>query len=136
MIFSYTKFPLDRPNPLTRERYLCRPVVIIDLGHEGHFLQTTALLDTGADWNFAPLEYASALDIDVAGCPTVPVGGIGQGTAEAAFAPVRIRIGGKKIDTMMGFGNFPIILLGQCGFFDRIKSASFHFPLKFELIFR
>jgi len=134
--FSYFKFPLQVDSRITSDKFIYRPVIQIEIGNGGSYFLSLALLDTGSDWNFAPEDIANIINIDLSKCPSIPVSGITGAPVEARFAPVRLRIGGKKIDAIMGFGKFPTVLLGQCGFFDRIKSIQFFYPSRFDIQFK
>lgn len=136
MIFSYTKYPIDDDlSSVLGKQFLYRPFIPIEIGHDVHRYQITALLDTGADYTVGPSELAEVLGIDLSDCPSMPMGGIGDGHIETRFANVTMRIGGKSFETCMGFGDFSLVLLGQFGFFEKLRKVSFYYPEKFKLEF-
>lgn len=94
-----------------------------------------ALIDSGADYNMAPVELAELFEIDLSSYPSVPIEGVEQSkTIHLAIVPLILKVGGCSIQSYLGFGgNLPNILLGQKGFFDKLKNISFKYPKYTEL---
>jgi len=123
------------PDPLDGERHCFRPMLPIEISVDQKIEWVDALIDSGADYNTAPSELAEVFEINLENYPKIDVGGIEQAKRIAlAMVPVVLKFGGHSIETYLGFGgNLPNVLLGQRGFFDRVKKISFEYPKDVEI---
>lgn len=135
----YYKFR-TAPNPIDKHEYCYRPFLSLRLQIGTKLLNTKldALIDSGADYNMAPVELASLFNVDLSKYPYTDVGGIEQtNRVKLYFVPVTMWVEDKAVHTHMGFGgNLPYILLGQRGFFDKLKEVTLRYPKYVELKFK
>jgi len=123
------------PDPIDGEKHCFRPMLPLEISVNQKIEWIDALIDSGADYNMAPVELAEVFKLDLGDYPKIDVGGIEQAKRIAlAMVPVSLKFGGYSIETHLGFGgNLPNILLGQRGFFNRVKSISFEYPKNVEI---
>ena len=135
MKFQYEKLPQQPPSPVDGAKHKFRPMVPIEIEISGRAEWWAGLIDSGADFNMAPLEIAEYYEIDINDYPQLEVRGIDrEGGIKLGLVPIKMKFGGHLIETIVGIGGkIPYILLGQKGFFDKVKQVSFHYPKYVEI---
>lgn len=133
MKFPYRKFLLPQ---YSKSKYfghsLLKPIIPIEICFKDKKVQYLALIDSGADFCIFHGEIGTYLGLDVKkGIPMVFSGIQGNSGSKAYLHEVKLTIGGKEYQTIVGF-SFDISprgfgVLGQKGFFDI-------FTVKFDLI--
>lgn len=102
-----------------------RPVIPVELEHNGMVLRYEALVDSGADMCIFPGEIGELLGIDVERGIAQSVTGVTGVLQSYYIHPVSIRIGEVSVDVDVGFlphmTDFGYGVLGQHGFFDLFK---------------
>jgi hypothetical protein len=99
-----------------------RPVIPIEMRHNGQSFRCEVLVDSGADMNTANIEIAEILGIDVkAGIPG-KVQGVTGGSEANWTHDITIVVGGHKRLVPVAFGekvgHWGFQIVGQKGFFD------------------
>ncbi|MBI2327147.1 hypothetical protein HYU92_02405 [Candidatus Curtissbacteria bacterium] len=130
--FYYTLLPIldHQGNKITE---VARPIIeiVINYKHGEMVGPLKALLDSGADNNLFPVVVGSALGINISKGRKFSTFGIsGQEIIVFRHYGIKIFIDGSAIATYVDFsydyGDIPI--LGQQGFFDKVKSIKFVRP--------
>jgi len=103
-------------------REIIRPVIPIEISHNGNVIAYEALVDSGADMCIFDAQLGEALGLNVYDGEENKVYGI-TGTLENYYIhPVTINIGGYKFNIKAGFlpniARMAYGIVGQKGFFD------------------
>jgi len=123
------------PDPIDGAKHFFRPMLPLEIGFGEKTVWVDALVDSGADCNMAPLELAEYFNISLDKYPKKIFFGIDPNSpVETYVVPVHLKFGGHKIDSIMCFGGSPACpLLGQKGFFDKVKRIDFQYPKYCEI---
>lgn len=130
MKFRYKKFLLPKRSDLFGTALL-KPILPVEIEHEGRSVQYEALVDSGADPCIFDAEVGEYVGLNVRSGSRITFGGIQErGGATAYVHSVRLRVGGHAHAVPVGF-SYDIAkqgfgVLGQKGFFDL-------FVVKFDL---
>lgn len=104
---------------------ILRPIIPIEILHNGNSIRYEVLVDSGADMNIVPSELAQPLGIDVESGRKEYVNGITGGGLPYYVHQVTIKIGGWPYTVEMGFmldmPPFGYGVVGQRGFFEHFK---------------
>ena len=102
-----------------------RPVIPIELQHQGNSVRYEVLVDSGADICMVPAELGELLGISLRKGKKGIVGGITGGGQEYFVHEITIRVGGWAQSVEIGFmPSMPPVgygVVGQKGFFDLWK---------------
>lgn len=103
-----------------------RPILRLDIIHGSSRQACYAIVDSGADHCMFPLSFAFQLGLDPLTAPANASAGVGNGAVPTFYWPVKIDFPGIiTLDVYAGFtvglDHIGFGLLGQCGFFDRVK---------------
>ena len=129
MKFSYYKVFLQEPCPVDGKCELYRPMLPVEISVGDQWVWVDALIDSGADYNMAPKSIGEDFGINFSMHPTLDVMGIDQQSVKCYMVPVSLKIGGHFFQSTVAFGeDIPEILLGQKGFFDKLKNVNFTYP--------
>jgi len=119
MKFSYKRYSED----------IIRPVITIELAHNGQSIRYEALVDSGADICIFPAELGEILELDISNGEAHEVAGITGQKEYYYIHPVTLIVGGHRFNIEAGFmPNFPRYgygVVGQLGFFE-------HFIVRFD----
>ena len=123
MKFRYKKYGAD----------VLRPVIPIEIAHDGKAVRYEALVDSGADFCIFDAQIGEILGLDIESGMRCEVAGI-TGVAEPYYVhPITVIVGGWKYRIEAGFlpgiGRYGYGVVGQKGFFDL-------FVVKFDLLKR
>jgi hypothetical protein len=104
---------------------ILRPVISIELAHDGVVVPTMALIDSGADINLFSYEIGELLGLDVESGEVGDVVSMTGQPAELYTHTVTLIVGGKEHSVKASFtkalDDRPYGVLGQYGFFDLFK---------------
>src|SRR3989338_9380594 len=98
MKFSYKRYSED----------IIRPVITIELAHNGQSIRYEALVDSGADICIFPAELGEILELDISNGEAHEVAGITGQKEYYYIHPVTLIVGGHRFNIEAGFmPNFP-----------------------------
>jgi hypothetical protein len=108
-----------------------RPVLRLDIVNRDLRLPCFAIVDSGADHCSFPLSFASQLGLDPLTRSASKIAAIGDQTVPTFYWPVKLEFPGVAVlDVYAGFtaglDGIGFGLLGQSGFFDRVKALFDH----------
>lgn len=133
----YQVFPIfdENGNP---KGDIARPIVQILVNHKhGKIVgPLKAIVDSGADYNLFPADFGDLMGIKIrSGEPWVTEGIGGQEVRIFRHWGIKIFLEGFSFDTFIDFSyEVRVPLLGQQGFFDKVKSIKFVRPKEEFLI--
>lgn len=125
--FFYEKLPLIDQDERGKE--IARPVVqiLLNYKHGKMFGPLRALIDSGADYNLFPAQVGQLLGINIKKGQINATEGIGGKviTTYRHFG-IKMFLEGYSFETFIDFSYEDVIpLLGQQGFFDKLKKITF-----------
>ena len=127
--FYYTKLPiLDSYGKKVSE--VARPIIEIIIKYQDSEMigPIAALIDSGADYNLFPSYMCQSLGINLkTGQKSSVIGVSGDKIMTYRHSDIRIFVEGDSFNTSVEFSDDynDIPILGQQGFFDKIKSIKF-----------
>ena len=127
--FYYTQFPVV-DNHGKKIGKVARPIIeiVINFRHGKMVGPIEALIDSGADHNLFPAEIASALGINLKKGKKFSTFGIsGDEIVVYRHYGIKIFVNGSSFETSIDCSDkyHEIVLLGQQGFFDKLKKITF-----------
>jgi hypothetical protein len=123
---NYAVFDIPASPSFPNGRKVLRPYLNMALVAGPYRLSCKAMVDSGADDCLFPRSFLQPLGIDPLALPVDFTGGVGNNRNATQYAKIVVDIQGiAQFDVYAGFtvGMDPhgFGLLGQCGFFDRVK---------------
>jgi hypothetical protein len=123
---SYAEFVIPASASFPNGRKVLRPYLNVALVVGSNRLSCKAMVDSGADDCLFPRSFLHPLGIDPLTLPIDFTGGVGNNRNATQYANIVVDLQGiAQFDVYAGFtaGMDPhgFGLLGQCGFFDRVK---------------
>lgn len=130
------RFPYQRIVVKDRKRgihHAYRPLIPVEISHQGKKLLSYALIDSGADVCLFGGELSQKLGLVLTTGKKQTLQGIGRGKITFYLHQIDLNIGGKTAKTEVGFSSqmqhLPFAILGQKGFFENFLVA-FNYPKK------
>ena len=108
-----------------RSASILRPVIPVDLEHDGYVVPYEVLVDSGADINLFAYELGELLGFDVPAGESAEATGMTGEPAKVYIHQVRLILGGQSYNVRAGFtkalDDGPYGVVGQFGFFDLFR---------------
>lgn len=122
----YSSFPISANDAFPNGWTAKRPVLRLDLLNGDKRLPCYAIVDSGADFCTFPLSFALQLGYNPLETTASTMGGVGNAAVPTFYWDVRLDFSGQlafdvRASFTEGLDALGIGLLGQTGFFDRLK---------------
>jgi predicted aspartyl protease len=138
-VFLYKEEVLPASPAFPEGMEVKRPVLEVTLYHDSGCYVGMALVDTGTDYTVFPKSWADAIGLDLQSAPVDKTSSLG-GQPEIIYRDVEIEIEyiGFKHVILAGFtddlNGRDVGILGNNGFFDRIKLITFDYASGFFVV--